>query len=238
MDIKQEIRTRLSLVLLLLCGFSIYYVCLLSASEAPIIISLGIDCEGAIATKDYGLRHEACPFDQLVTQFNSLYALFENKFDSFLLKENLILSTHPMNARYGDPHTVYVVETKYDILFRHHFEFSDKYLDNYDEIKQMFDRRIARMYELINSGHEIYFLRKCMTHQEAQQFVNLLDKQFPSLKYKLIVVNFKDQWQEQWTDAKIANFYIIPFMGTVDAWWGWWQRSSQWKEIFQHLKLI
>ena len=78
------------------------------ANEAPIIISLGIDCEGAIATKEYGLRHEACPFDQLVTQYHSLYALFENKFESFLLKENLIFGKHPMNARYGDPDTLYV----------------------------------------------------------------------------------------------------------------------------------
>ena len=62
--------------------------------------------------------------------------------------------------------------------------------------------------------------------------------QFPSLNYKLIVVNFNDQWEPKWPEKKVANFYIWPFVGTVDAWWGWWQRSYLWKEIFQQLGLL
>ncbi len=210
---------------------------LICTDKAPIIISLGIDCEPATVLHNFALRNNAYPFDQLVTQFSSLYSLLENDFDCFLQKNNLIYASHPFNARFGDPEAKYVIETKYDIIFRHHFEFSDKFLDSYGAVKKLFNRRIARFYDHIHSDKYIYFLRKHMTKEQAQLLVNLIDRKFPNLRYKLIVVNFLSDSNESWGINKVNNFYISSF-GIVDEWWKWPQRFAEWQAIFKQLGVL
>jgi hypothetical protein len=61
-------------------------ICILFATEQPFdaIINLGRDCQIAYQMHTNGIREYALPFDKLITQFDSLCKLLENKFDGFM----------------------------------------------------------------------------------------------------------------------------------------------------------
>ena len=146
------------------------------------IIPIGVDCGMTDFIKKYKLRDVAFPFDWNVT-FNGVSQCIDNDFKDF---------TEPLNNRIN----------KYDVYFHH--EFNDSKLINQDKDKYI--RRCERLINVLeNSKEEITFCRKghrCHNHDEhppkfhtitndiddAEKLDMVLQKKYPSLNYKIIVI--------------------------------------------------
>ena len=140
-----------------------------------IYIPIGIDCGNAKFLRKHNLRKFALPFDWTIT-YSGISSIIENNF------ENLIpLTNENFNA-------------KYNVSFVHN-DFPN---DN-DKIM----RRINRFKNLLEtSQEELIFIRKGHSphhHDEvsfkiksdiedAEDLDNFLQKKYPNLKYKIIVI--------------------------------------------------
>ena len=222
----------LSLLIYFLCNQQIF-----CSQQEYIAISLGYRCQVAQQLGFNGLRTAAYPFDWLITPFNSLYKLIDFEFVDFFDKKNLQLRTHFYYEDDGghlrDPRYLHVWEKKYNVLFRHHFQFNENYLDAYDIIREKYKRRIQRFYDTLRSGKYIYFFRRVITKKQAIILTDLIGKKFPELAYTLVAIDYTQEVQEKWDIPNVRNYYLpipVPYDRDGD--------HAKWWEIFNDLGLI
>jgi hypothetical protein len=134
-------------------------------------ISIGINCDMATVLRDTKLRTLSLPFDWILT-YNGIDEIIQNDFQDFLTPKG---------------------KQKYNIGFPH-FTFPKDY--------SKLEERVNRLKDILsntnNTKETIYFLRagheihhhgnhaKCDIIQ-TEFLVDLLKKQFPQLKFKVIV---------------------------------------------------
>jgi hypothetical protein len=146
------------------------------------IIPIGVDCGMVDFLKKHNLRNISFPFDWNVT-YNGV---------SNCIDDNFVCFTEPLNNRIN----------KYDIYFHH--DFKENNLLNLD--KEKYIRRYQRLINVLEtSNEEIIFCRKghaCHHHYEhnekyynitndkddAEKLDIILQKKYPQLKYKIIVI--------------------------------------------------
>lgn len=96
-------------------------------------ISLGVFCGVAQDLETLGLRSKSSPFDWCLSEFECIVRLIENKFDGFMKYENLI-QDKDHRERYKD--------NAYNTIFFHDFSKYKPLKNQYDEVKEKYDRRI------------------------------------------------------------------------------------------------
>lgn len=200
------------------------------------IISLGYRCQPAMQMRFNNLRSAAYPFDWLIVPFDSLCDLLENHFVGFLDAEHLEVR---LNYYYQDdggrasgnyPH---IWEKKYNILMRHDFEFNADFMRRYAEVKEKYDRRIARFYEALASGKHIYFIRQGITHAQAERLDTILQRLFPCLRYTIVAIDFEGDIQTPWQMPRVKQYYMplpVPYNRDGDL--------AAWCAVFQDLGLL
>ena len=105
------------------------------------IISLGYFCGISIDLRKLVLRDYSGPFDWLLTKkYSQVIKLIENNFKDFMLEDNLYQLKSNQEQYY---------DIKNDIYFFHDFNNYDSLKKQYFEVKEKYDRRIKRFYEMI-----------------------------------------------------------------------------------------
>ncbi len=187
---------------------------------APMFISLGYNCSIASRISGRDLRTVSLPFDWMVTPTRTLIELFENDFDDFLNPTNLVYN--------GD----YVFDEKYKIMF-FGSDFPQKiwnwkrpgrllpllhkkeHLRNaFQEIVEKYQRRVARLYAILQSNLDLYLVRMSIeshiahqlkvphsifTRQDAVDLNNVLKRKFPGSHIDITCVQVRsDGLVEEW----------------------------------------
>lgn len=145
--------------------------------EYDLICSLGGNCSAAHQLLYRRMRKFALPFDWTSMQEDEcLYKLaegFENNFAKFLLKENLeelknddFSEEHKDRVQYRDCYT--------KIYYYNHFSAKLDENGEYERVKSIFDRRLKRFIELIESSQKILFIfsSSCKISSDAIKYLS------------------------------------------------------------------
>lgn len=183
-------------------------------------ISLGDECQAAHQLFLNGMRHAAYPFDWLETPFDSLYRLIECEFAGFLARENLEFRGRT------------IAETKFRVNIDHDFPIVPEFMPFYDQVRQRYDRRIARFLADLRSSQRIVFLRVNLTRAEAVRLTALLDLRYPNLDYLLVAIGHQEEMKTPWELPKVRNVHIA--LATPPVWHG---DSEAYRELLESLAI-
>lgn len=188
-----------------------------------IIISLGINCEPALQLVNYKLRDHAFPLDWVITYHASLFKILANDFKNFFQKENLEVQYNAVPGTFQGP--LSVVDSEYATFHMHDFIGSKSIDEQYDKIKEKYDRRVARFYRALNANKLIYFLRIQTTKEETISLINVINEKFPNLNYVFVAINNNINniyaIDENWNFPKVKNVYLhFPYGPERDKEWG------------------
>lgn len=201
--------------------------------QPPLLISIGKDCEVANRLIEFKLRKEAYPFDGMQTyNFEGLCRLIENDFTDFL------------NPTYLVKRGISVVNTYYDLYFRHDFPVEntttyivvDNWIDYLPNVSGWLNRRIKRFVDAIHDpSRKIVFIRTNILPKQAERFVSIMHNKFPEANYVLAVVHhFKDLIGE-WGIPHVINFYAHEFSTVPSHISQKWYHEDEWSKIFSFL---
>lgn len=188
------------------------------------IISLGINCQVAYQLRIHGLRHEAFPFDWIICPFEALVALIENHFEHFLDPEYLRF-VHTETEKC-------IVNTLYNVKFLHDFKLVPHFMQDYEKVKAMYDRRIKRFYHNLQNTPRALLIRRKITQAQAIQLQQVLQKQFPDTHFLLLAVDNTYEIKKEWDIPQVKNYYM-PQQPTQT----WKGDTALWTELFTLLNL-
>jgi hypothetical protein len=188
------------------------------------IINLGGDCQVEHQLKTNNLREYALPFDYLIAPCISVCRMLTNDFKGFLDKEQLA---------YKHDNGKYILDTAYDTRMIHDFILTPDFLNDYEQIKEKYMRRIERFRELLATKKKVLFIRKRALKEEAQVLATIIKTLYPHLMYTLAILDGSESAKEAWNIEGVKNFYLsqpVPYVWTGD--------NEAWKEILRQLHLI
>lgn len=221
---------RLLITILIGLYSSIVFNCF-AAEQYPIqvqpydaIINLGGDCQPSYQMYQNGLRKYALPFDSLITPCDSLLKIIEEQFDDFLNKENLELIIQGNQK--------FIIDKKYNIRLIHDFKLEEDYLNDYEIIKEKYERRINRFMELMENSRSILFIRKVINLKQANRLAKMIEWLYPHLDFTILALDGTDEIKQAWNIYKVENRFLRQPNPYV------WKGDTQaWKEIFQEMGL-
>lgn len=169
--------------------------------QATLYIGLGADCRVATKIGQFGVRKAAFPFDWILSVSSSgISHLIRDGFEFFLDERFFV-----RHKRYLH----FVVNSYYNIEFRHEWNSYDKYKETLNDIQLKYQRRIDRFYRLRQYKGKVFFIRisfdpemvdpglkglpkenLSITNDDAIELRDALKERFPDLKFKLAVVNY------------------------------------------------
>lgn len=211
--------------------------CVLSACQQPYdaIINLGGDCQVAYQLHLHGLRSYALPFDAWITSYDSLQSILKNKFEGFLEASNF---TFVDEAKNNGVRECYILDQKYDVRIIHEGKTLEEFQQNYQEIRQKYQRRITRFFDFIESSVYPLFIRKTIAHDQPvtkSQALALRDT-LAVLRngrpFMLLVVSSAEEAKEGWQDDQVCHCYLR--QPTPYTWQG---DPEAWEEIFNNMGL-
>lgn len=202
------------------------------------IIPVGIGCTVSFHLKKNGLREYSLPFDWIYgITINKAYSLIESSFQGFLDKDNLKFSY------ICGIHNVYS-NTELNINFVHDFPQNPSSKINisdqvFAEVKRKYDRRIKRLYEILNTKKKILFIH----YSEGacpEDIISLernrlnLCKIFPQLKIDILYIYTKNTLNKK-IEKINKHIHLVPMpipdnLSPENRWIG---NSKQFKLIFK-----
>ena len=203
------------------------------------VVPIGVHCSAAAALRRLNIREMAFPFDWMVSGFINLYNCFNEDFKHFLEKNSL-------RPRYDNQ----AIVDYYGFEFPHDFPTTQNLIskenagdgqvaqslihpnfkDYADAVKSKYDRRIERLYQILNSSEKVFFIRHFgMDRNQAISFRDLILKKFPKLDFLLVVVNPVQMQEVNWNLNKIRNYYLDDRQA--------WNNPAEWERIYKDLGL-
>lgn len=193
-------------------------------------IGLGRDCQVTGALIHFNLRAAAYPLDWMVSlHFDGVIHAFQTDFKQFLNPSFLVYQTH------------YIENTYYQFGYNHFFPLvghpiTDEvhvagtvvpnFLDYLPHVKEVQNRRIKRLLNLLSSQDNIVFIRTHSTPHEAADFMNMIKYRYPKKKIFLVVVHEREDLIGEWFLPNVLNFYASQRTGFAD----WWT-MDEWAKI-------
>ena len=164
------------------------------------------------------IRCTAFPFDWIRSSFNGLCNLLKNDFSDFL------------NPQYLTFETTFILNKKYTIAFHHDFPaertegrveyIKENYLDFLEDVSKKYQRRIERLYNVLNSEKRVYFFRLSagtrpwnldlnpQTKDEIIKLRDILSAKFPMCNFVLVAIDTSEDYKTDWHMDCVKNFYI------------------------------
>ncbi len=201
-----------------------FYPWLCAQQPYDALINLGGDCQLAYQMKEHGLREYALPFDWLITPFDSLYKILENRFDGFLDIDNFELVDTGTEE--------YIRDKKYDTRWIHGFKVEENFLKDYDAIAQKGIRRIERFLRLLIESENPLFIRKRITQEQSRALADLLIVLRGNNNFTLLALDGNETAKEDWHIDNVVNFHLRqpdPYT--------WKGDPEAWREIFVAMQL-
>ena len=164
------------------------------------VISIGYNCFIKIYLRHIKHEQETHFFDYIGSPMWSVYELVKNGFtDLFNIDE------------YKNEYTIIgqpeiVTNSRYNLKFKHDLS-ADKFLDEFEEFKDKYSRRIKRFHDLLMSSERVLFMRfeeikknrivncayseqnKISEYEYIKLFSKYLRSNFPQLKFKIIFIS-------------------------------------------------
>ncbi len=119
-----------------------------------VIIPIGSICKTSQNLRNFKLQNESLPFDWILTlDINQVRDMLSSHFSGFLEQENM-----EFKGKESEQTDIYM-DTKTNIGFWHDFPHDIALSESFDKIKQKYNRRIERLYKLIEQSQDILFFR-------------------------------------------------------------------------------
>ncbi len=210
-----------------------------------IYIPLGSICSVAFNLQNLKLRDFALPFDWVkIEKLDYISDVLENNFKDFL-NVRQISESQKFPIFYDNYNDITpnsnntsqlskIMINQYKIKFYHDFcEHSNQQSNK--EIKEKYNRRIERLYDLLNGKYEIYFIRdeikyKNIDNQEINRFINVLLKINSNLNYKIIIILHNPK-NKQLQFSEINNVKII---NDTNPFGSWKRENFDWNSLLNN----
>lgn len=161
-----------------------------------LVFSVGGNCAAAHNLQYKGLRKFSLPFDwTYIVNDSALYKLaegFKNNFKTFLLKENLEeLAPDKYSIDHKDKIQYKDLKTEY--YFVNHFVKPINNINEYNRVKNKFDKRAKRLIEFINKSNKILLILSTNFYvniEPCRYLINTLNEIFPNKTFHLRVLSF------------------------------------------------
>lgn len=168
------------------------------------VFSLGNVCLGAIQLKKFNLRPFSGVLDWVSTySLPDVNRLLQNRFAGFLDPPNLKV------LGYATDLDLLVQDQVYNIYFNHDFKTDKNTVDNladYPEVKEKYNRRIARFLKKMETCQRILFIRTEGTFEEIKELVTILSEMVKN-DFQLLVVNHTKvnvMMEQNWNLEKVT----------------------------------
>ncbi len=216
---------------------------IISNTYAIVVVSIGKSCSVAMALRHFNLRHEAYPFDWIISHFTSLYYALEDDFKRLLQDKDLTIREYDR----------YAVLDYYKFHFVHDFPtvlpntpaaeaieeghmaggiLHDDWRSALTLVQEKYQRRIERLRNLFSSTERVYLIRHFdMTKEQAINFRDLLYRKYPLLDFVLVVIDKKEDMKLDWNLERIKNIYFDYYESSST-------KPQLWEPIFRSLNLI
>ncbi|MGN0017442.1 MAG: DUF1796 family putative cysteine peptidase [Candidatus Gastranaerophilaceae bacterium] len=150
-------------------------------NKYDLILSIGEDCACSSYLRRCSLQNYSFPFDWLTkAPFENRIKLLLNNFDGFMDKKNL--RKIPKNTSGPvDTKCDYYEDSLNDIYFYHDFRVSHDFDEEYQIVKEKFDRRINRLYGEIEKSNKILFV---WWSRDKHLDTNIIEKAYDDLLLK------------------------------------------------------
>lgn len=166
-------------------------------------ISLGASCQPAWHLAKNGLRDKSYPLDWLNSRrTDAVCTLLKTGFQDFFEKPLLQPQRSGVNKVLGFHHT------KYGLVFWHDFKSIQNFDENFELRKEVYLRRIARLYERLRSEASVLFVRLYINREEAEEIVSTLTGTFPSLDFTLLALDETEEIRADWGIPHVVNRHI------------------------------
>jgi hypothetical protein len=168
-------------------------------------VSLGWNCHSAVTGVQQGLRrtkengYKTCPFDEMVTNYKGIVDCILDDFKFFCDENYLELVKLPKEPNLTSYETI-IYNRKYKFIFNHESPgHADLYisqgwakginhyiLNNYEEFKNRYNKRIQNFKDLLNSGKKIIFILTRPNTQlcDINELNNAIKLKYPNLIYR------------------------------------------------------
>lgn len=166
-----------------------------------LIVSLGEDCACSSYLRRFNLQDYTYPFDWLTgASFSTRVDLICNNFKNFLLKENIKRLEYPYNTRKNSDEEDYE-DVYLKFHFYHDFNKNQTFDSNFLEIKEKYNRRIERLYEIAEKSQKILFVWWGRSYKlkaiDLLDYYEKLQKKFSNSDVHLLVIEYSDEETEQ-----------------------------------------
>jgi len=196
-----------------------------------IYISLGNTCGVAYQLRKHNLRHISFPFDWFKTpKLSTIIKLIENKFDGLLDEKYFKFIKY--SDKFFDSEGLSQVmalykNTKYNLIFYHDFIKEKTFEEQFLIIKERYQRRIKRFYDILNSDEELVFVR-----DDIYEKINICELKYliSLIKSKLIVIIHNPN------NKPILNISNIIIYNDIDIYQDWKRDNLDWYKILNLVK--
>ena len=196
-----------------------------------VVVSLGNMCQVAHQIEINSMRSAAYPFDWVITPFPSLYFFIANEGRFFLEPDRLVFCEDQPDGT-GKEIKSFIKDLNYHMEFFHDFELSPDFMKDYPAIKEKYNRRIERFFELLRSKKRVLFVRRNLNYKEAVLLDKLLKKKYPQLRYTILALGDTQDMKSNWKLKRVKNFYLRELEP-----WSWVGDPWAWNEILQQFSL-
>lgn len=204
------------------------------------IIPIGQACSVAYNASLLGYRLQAYPFDWLrIDYLDQVSTLIKNNFDSFF--DQLSINTHSVSSKFpwsdnddfpkNGAGISQIVQNKMGLSFCHDFNNSRSIDEQIDTIKEKYDRRIKRLYKMLNNHNWIHFIRDEITlshinDQSISNFMSVVNTLTTNYHVTIILHNSKNQ------KISIKPHPNLTIVNDVLPFGSWKRPNVDWKNIF------
>lgn len=157
-----------------------------------LIVSLGEDCACSSYLRRFALQNASYPFDWLTkAPLKTRIDLIKNDFRGFLERENIYQIPHPEDS---EKNCDYYEDRNTDFYFYHDFPMGVDLDSSFAAVKEKYDRRIQRLYQMIESAHRVLFVwwsrDKHHTPTEIESYYMTLNKKFKNCDVFMLVMEY------------------------------------------------
>ena len=152
-------------------------------NKFDLIVSLGEDCACTSYLRRFNLQNHSYPFDWLTNgHFENRIELVVNNFKDFINKDDLKEMERPKHFPPDSLHKYYE-NTRTKLYFWHDFSLNIDFDEDYNAVKEKYDRRIKRFYEEIEKSEKVLFV--WLSHSSVQD-VELIKETYSRFTNKFL----------------------------------------------------
>ena len=178
-------------------------------------ISLGWNCHSAVSGVNMGLRttkqngYKTCPFDEMITNLKGVINCIKDDFKYLCDTKFLELIKIPKQSKWLNSHgdgDYMIYNNKYNFIFNHESPghanlfisqnwekgINHYVMNDYEEFKNRYLRRITNIKNLLNSGKNITFIltRPDTEQSDISDLHQVIREKYSSLNFKFLLLNF------------------------------------------------